>query len=408
MDKSELGQAHANPNSPGKLRILLVVNHHWDPRLGAVRVFMEVAEQWRRAGHTVESYSATDAFPGKRATPALAALRQLTFGYKAAAFVAANATRFDVVDALIGSLHGSKRTLRLEGLLVARSVGLYLLYERFDHEARRRWPATKGKGITRLFYNTTGRWFRSLSDRALRHADLVNVPNQEEKKCLESAGISAAIAVQPYGLSAERRTALAKAAAPAERRLQLRKISFVGMWAPRKGSRDWPAILRLVWKHIPEACFCFLGTMVDPDRVLSDLGLKFSERISSVPEYSQADLPGLLSECAVGGFPSYVEGFGIAILEQLGAGIPTVAFDVAGPRDMLSRVSADLLVPSGDSERFAEALVRLLRLDAAAYRDLSARCRAVAAEFQWSLIANDTAHIYQSHLARMRGAEHGN
>jgi glycosyltransferase involved in cell wall biosynthesis len=407
LDKSELGQAGANPDSPGKLRILLVVNHHWDPRLGAVRVFMELAEQWRKAGHIVESYSVTDAFPGKRAAPALAALRQLTFGYKAAAFVTANAARFDVVDALIGSLHGSKPALRLEGLLVARSVGLYLLYERFDHEARRRWPVTKGNGLTRLFYNTTGRWFRSLSDRAVRHADLVNVPNPEEKKCLQSAGISAAITVQPYGLSAERRTALGEAAAPAEKRLQLRKICFVGMWAPRKGSRDWPAILRHVWKQIPETCFCFLGTMVDPDRVLSDLGLKFSERISSVPEYSQADLPSLLSECAIGGFPSYVEGFGIAILEQLGAGIPAVAFDVAGPRDMLSRVSPDLLVPSGDLERFAEALLRLLRLDAAAYRDLSARCRAVAGEFEWSQIASETAQIYQGHLARMRGAEHG-
>ena len=101
---------------------------------------MEVAEQWRRAGHTVETYSATDAFPGKRAAPALAALRQLTFGYKAAAFIRTNAARFDVIDALIGSLHGSKQTLRLKGLLVARSVGLYLLYERFEHEARQRWP----------------------------------------------------------------------------------------------------------------------------------------------------------------------------------------------------------------------------------------------------------------------------
>jgi glycosyltransferase involved in cell wall biosynthesis len=407
LDKSELGQSPANPNPPAKLRILLVVNHYWDPRLGAVRVFMEVAEQWRSAGHTVENYSATDAFPGKRAAPALAALRQLTFGYKAAAFIRTNAARFDVVDALIGSLHGSKQTLRLKGLLVARSVGLYLLYERFEHEAHRRWPATKGKGLTRLFYNTTGRWFRNLADRALLHADLINVPNNEEKKCLESVGISAAIAVQPYGLSAARRAALAEAAAPAERRLQLRKISFVGMWAPRKGSRDWPDILRLVWQQVPEARFCFLGTMVDPERVLSDLGLKFSERIASVPEYSQADLPGLLSDCAVGGFPSYVEGFGIAILEQLGAGIPTVAFDVAGPRDMLSRISADLLIPSGDSQRFADALVRLLRSDVATYRDLSTRCRAITAEFQWSQIASDTAEVYQTHLARLRDTQHG-
>ena len=50
------------------LRILVMVNLPWDSRLGAVRVYMELAEQWRASGHLVEKYSLSDAFPDARAS----------------------------------------------------------------------------------------------------------------------------------------------------------------------------------------------------------------------------------------------------------------------------------------------------------------------------------------------------
>ncbi len=382
-----------------KLRILLVVNLEWDPRLGAVRVFMELAEQWRGAGHTVEIFSASEAFSTHQPRPALSALRQLGFGYKAAAFVRKNANRFDVIDALIGSLHGSKQSLAFPGLLVARSVGLYRLYDSFDQQARLRWPGRPGRLSTRLFYGTIARWFRRLSDAAVRRADLVNLPNEEEKLVLQREGITEnALTVQPYGLSAERADAFARLAASVESRLDRPKICFLGMWSPRKGSRDWSEILRFIWQQVPHARFCFLGAMVDPETIRRDLGIEFSDRIEIVSQYSQDELPALLGDCTAGAFPSYVEGFGIAVLEQLAAGIPTVAFDVPGPREMLQQISPELLVPAGDVEGFAQSVTRLLRSDAAAYRKLSHRCRETAARFDWTEIARNTAEIYRAAL----------
>ena len=101
-------EPHDNP-----LRILVVVNLPWDSRLGAVRIYMELAEQWRASGHVVEKYSLSDAFPDARASSARFAIRQLLFPYKAAAFVRKNSARFDVVDALIGVLPFSKRRARI-------------------------------------------------------------------------------------------------------------------------------------------------------------------------------------------------------------------------------------------------------------------------------------------------------
>src|SRR5436853_2461137 len=127
----------------------------------------------------------------------------------------------------------------------------------------------------------------------------------------------------PYGLPADRRRVFWRGGAPADVRLAQKKISFIGMWAARKGSHDWGRIVRRIWQEVPNARFCFLGTMVGADTILSDLGLESSAGIESISDYSPVDLPKLLADCAVGAFPSYVEGFGLAVLEQLAAAIPT-------------------------------------------------------------------------------------
>jgi glycosyltransferase involved in cell wall biosynthesis len=398
LDKPDLEKANSTiPRE--RLRILLIVNLHWDARLGAIRVFMELEQAWRASGHTVERFTLDEAFPRGRVAPPIFALRQLFFGYKAAGFVRKNVDRFDVIDALIGSLHGSKERLGFGGLLVARSVGLYRLYERFERDAQVRWPRAQGKALGRSFYTIVGRCFRRSFDAAVVQADLINVPNEEEVDCLyQEMRRDLSITVQPYGLTEEQRQALRVSASSLEKRLAQRKISFLGMWAPRKGCHDWPRIVRLVWDKIPDARFSLLGTMVDRQTILSDLGMQSSERIEVVVDYSQSDLPALLADSAVGAFPSYVEGFGIAVLEQLAAGIPTVAFDVAGPRDILGAELSGLLVPMGDAEKFAAALVKILQSNGTEYQELARRSSDRAGCFVWSKIAQDTAAIYRDRL----------
>ena len=383
-----------------RLRILIVLNLEWNPRLGAVRVYMELAEQWRAAGHLVEHFSLSEAFRGARGSRPKFAIRQLLFAYKAAAFVKKNAARFDVVDAVIGSLPMPKEQLGFVGLIVARSVGLYRLYDRFEKSAGQRWPRRqRGRIFGRIFYTFTKCWLTAASNAAVRYADLVNVPNKEEADCLRrEIAATKPIIVRPYGLTAERRRDLLQAAVPATIRLARKKISFIGMWAPRKGSHDWARIIARVRRKIPDAEFCFLGTMVDASSILADLGVKSSSGVEFISEYAPADLPGLLSDCTAGAFPSYVEGFGLAVLEQLAAGIPTVAFDTPGPRDILMDRLPELLVPPGDIDALADALCQILTLEPVAYEKLSERCAETTTKFNWAKIADATLGTYRDRL----------
>src|SRR5205823_935242 len=115
-----------------------------------------------------------------------------------------------------------------------------------------------------------------------------------------------------------------------------------------------------------------------------------------VSAFEPDELPALLSSCAVGLFPSYVEGFGIAVLEQLACGIPTVAYNVSGPRQIFALGPTKLLTPHGDPKSMATRALEILRMTAGEYAALSAQCRTVAEQFRSEQIAADTLDQYRA------------
>src|SRR5947209_8016752 len=58
--------------------------------------------------------------------------------------------------------------------------------------------------------------------------------------------------------------------------------------------------------------------------------------------------------------PSAAEGFGLVLIEAMAAGIPVVATDVAGIRDVVKNEVTGLLVPPAQPRRLADAINRLL------------------------------------------------
>jgi glycosyltransferase involved in cell wall biosynthesis len=387
-----------------QLRILGIVNLPWDPRLGAARVWFELSDQWTKAGHHVEKFCLTDAFPKPTCSRALSAWRQTLFPYRAARYIRRNASRFDVIDALIGTVPFSKKRLRFDGLLVARSVGLPRVYERFNRFSRERWPdQSRGKFIGRLFYAFISWLARRSNERALRRCDLINLLNEDEIQSLQNPpAISTPFIVQPNGLSDRERAALASAMQPPEIRLERKEICFLGMWGLRKGARDWPEIVRAILDSVPNTRFAFLGTITDEQTVLSDLQLASSESIRCLTSYDPKELPRLIGGSAVGLFPSYIEGFGLSVLEQLACGIPTIAYDVPGPRHIFQGAGPEFLVPVGNVKAMSDRAIEILRMNESDYSALSAKCRQIAARFDWEQIAADTIRQYTTALARQK------
>lgn len=380
------------------LKILMILHVPWDRNLGASRVQLELADEFRAMGHEVEKFDYCDAFLQGNSS-LLERLNPPSFSVKAKAFVQANAHRFDIIDAHQGNLPCTKQELGIQGLLVARSVGLYTFYEEFAKLEKAKWSPKRKRTRIR-------NWLRSWQSkresfycfRSLQTCDIINVPNRDELDCISDMGLGDKCFVFPFGLSQQRQQAFVQAVQPAAVRLANKQVVFIGTWGPRKGARDWAEIIKRTRAEVPEVRFLFLGTGFSAKAVLADLNMPACDWIEIVPHFDSEKLPELLSGATVGAFPSYIEGFGFAVLEKLACGLPTVVYDVPGPREMLHHLDNSFMVPVGDIEQFSNQLVKHLKSDEASYCQLSRRCIEVAKRFGWRKIAQETLDVYLKFL----------
>ncbi|MFM6862539.1 MAG: glycosyltransferase family 4 protein [Dolichospermum sp.] len=243
---------------------------------------------------------------------------------------------------------------------------------------------------------------RPFYPRSLQTCDIINVPNYDELAYISDVlNLGDKCVVFPFGLNQDRYQNFQQAIKSYEERLSNKQIVFIGSWGPRKGSRDWLQIITQVKKQVPNAKFLFLGTGVSLQKVLQDLNLPACDWINIIPQYNSEELPMLLSGATVGAFPSYIEGFGFAVLEKLASGLPTIAYDVPGPREILKLLDGSLLTPVGDVSVFAERLISLLNMDLAPYSELSNQCIGVANKFSWDIIAKQTLKVYYNDLEKI-------
>jgi len=358
-----------------------------DSRLGAARVVLDFAEAWRSHGWECDLFSENT--PVNDAIKYQNALRE---------FLIANANRYDVVDYPYTALPWIQPE-HCKVLKVTRSV---LLGEHSIFQAHPEPPATMKQMLSRYLRPIKARSQRRLQEanrayreQNLRHADIINVSNSQDRTCLEKLGIpEERIAVFPYGLTdGHRRTLEANSLDSIGSRPT---IAFVGTFDYRKGCLDFPVIVSHIKEVCPDVRFRLIGTkglFVSKEAVLQFFPSHLRGSIEVVKEFEPSELANLLSDCHLGVFPSYWEGFGIGVVEMLAAGLPTIAYDVPGPCDILP---TEWLVPRGDAPQMAEKLISLLRSDTETCLRAREQAREASRKFDWSEIARNTYDYYMA------------
>lgn len=107
------------------------------------------------------------------------------------------------------------------------------------------------------------------------------------------------------------------------------------------------------------------------------------------------DIPDLLGIADIYVQPSRVEGFGIAVLEAMAAGIPVVTSAIPGVSEVVGQ--AGLQFPAGNERELAKCLTRLLA-DADLRCKLSSQGRARAAKFSIDQTAREHLSLYETIL----------
>jgi glycosyltransferase-like protein len=177
----------------------------------------------------------------------------------------------------------------------------------------------------------------------------------------------------------------------------------VGGVEPRKGSLELVEALAKVRTVVsPPPLLAVVGghSFQDHDsyrqRVqdrAADLGVPVGGAVVLLGTVPEGELPRWYHTADAFVFPSHKEGWGLALLEALAAGLAAVATDIPVFREFLGEQDA-LLVPAGDAGALGDAMVRVAS-DLELRDRLGRRGPRVAGRFTWRRCAEQHAAIYR-------------
>lgn len=370
--------------------------------LGAPKVLVELAEELECLGWEITFITPSDLL-GENFQDLNSNKCRNLYSDSLRNYLKINAVNYHVIDYDQSYLPYSRHEFPSHTLMVARSV---LLGYHFKPELLKKLSKPKQNWKSQLKF--LFRQFllinkldeiKSQKNIQIAHhtfieADLVNVSNEDDKlELLKNGIVKTKICVIPYGISQLRRPLFDQVSSD----LPLKpKVAFVGTFDNRKGASDFPEIVKNICQHIPDITFRLIGTKglyASSIEVVECFSQEIRNQIEVIPCFEPNDLPSLLSDCSLGIFPSYIEGFGFGVLEMLAASLPVIAYNSPGPPMMLPE---EYLVDRGDIGKMAEKVVTLLN----DHKKLSSAriwAKQQSQQFCWQKIAKQTSAIYLEH-----------
>src|SRR5690606_1856121 len=177
----------------------------------------------------------------------------------------------------------------------------------------------------------------------------------------------------------------------------------VGGIEPRKGSdtlvaavaalgrdRDPAPVLAVVGGHSFQDHRAYRDRVIAP---LGPLGLELGRDVVELGTVPQEEMAARYAAADLLAFPSVPEGFGLAALEAMAAGLPVVTSDLPVFHEWLVPGRDALTAPVGDVDALAAALGDVLDDEALADR-LRAAGRQVAERFSWEASARRHLEVY--------------
>jgi glycosyltransferase involved in cell wall biosynthesis len=166
-----------------------------------------------------------------------------------------------------------------------------------------------------------------------------------------------------------------------------------------------PGVVIRAWKLLPQELRSHVRIVMfsrrpDPLPVVTEAVAEGVVQLLVRP--SREDLIGLFSLTEAFVFPSWIEGFGIPLLEAMTCGAPVIASDRGSIPEVLGGVG--LIADAEDAETFAQHMQRVLSHQNQALQMRQAGYQR-AAEFSWERTASAILSTYEQHNHRQAQAQ---
>jgi len=273
---------------------------------------------------------------------------------------------------------------------LARRTGARLVLTPFAHLGD---PANDRNRIRRIYLS-------HLNVSLLRAADVVLVQTRVEHDALADAGIDPA-RMQIVGMGVESAECTMGSRDRGRARWGLGADTVIGHLANKsadKGTNDLLEASARAWHQGAGFKVLLAGEEMQSFRTFWQR-YPFRDRVVNVGEISADDKRDFFAAIDVFALPSYVESFGISLLEASSNAVPSVAYQLGGPAELLQDGANGLLVPPGDVDALARALSELVA-DAPRRRHLGDAATRLAASWTWQRVLDTVIPAYDRHDAR--------
>lgn len=207
------------------------------------------------------------------------------------------------------------------------------------------------------------------------------------------------VRIVPNGVDVER---FARGASePATGLPEGRRLLWVGRLDPQKGFGVALRAFAQLSQDVPDLSLVVVGDGRDRPAV-AELLPEVRAKVVMVGAVSNEGLPPYHAAADVFVAPALgQESFGYVLVEAMAAGIPVVASDIPGYREVVRDGIEGLLVPPGDPSALAGALRRVLADDDLAYK-LREAGLARAKRYSWDVVIGDIEAAYARALQGAR------
>jgi len=182
-------------------------------------------------------------------------------------------------------------------------------------------------------------------------------------------------------------------------------LSFLGALSRRKNPLGLLEIFSLVAKESREAFLLICGTEVQDTGLLNklkekaaDLGIEDRVRFTGWIDNDQKSLIYRATDIFV--FPSFLEGFGLAVVESMAQGAPAVVSDRGSLPEVVEDGVTGFVIDPDNREKFAKAIVLLVKDQKRRKKMGEKAALTVADKFSWETCGKETIKVHNKILEK--------
>jgi len=230
-------------------------------------------------------------------------------------------------------------------------------------------------------------------------ADKVFAPSESVMRMMRARGVTSPIEVVPTGIYVEK---FSRGAGKSFRKKQKIPadafvVGHLGRLAPEKNLEFVAQAVAEFMKKEPAAHFMVCGKGPSEEalqKIMIEAGV--ADRYHFAGVVKGKDLIDAYHAMDVFAFASQSETQGLVLTEAMAAGVPVVAVDAPGAREVVQDGVNGRILPVQDLEQFVAALGSVCKLSTAHYQEMKSECKKTAQSFAMQKMVKKVNDIYIS------------